>query len=720
MEGFYRALVRHPKRVILLFLLATMCSLLCWPLVSVNYDMNAYLPPESASTIALGTLSEEYEGGIPNARVMVRDVSVSQALAMKEQLQAIDGVTEVMWLDDSVSVMQPLEVIDNELLSTYYQDGNALYSVVIADNRRVEATEDIRELIGDENAVTGAAVSTADATTSTVNQITMIAIFAVVFVLFILLLTTTSWLEPFIVLGSLGVAIAINSGTNLLFGEISFVSNAAGPVLQLAVSLDYSVFLIHRYEECHLHTSDKQEAMVQALCKSTMSILSSGLTTVIGFLALCLMQFQIGPDMGLVLAKSVAISLLTVFTFSPVVILTFSDLMDRLHHRSFMPSFRGFGRLITRVMLPAVLVFMVLLMPCYLAQGSNDYYYGSGHIFGPETELGADTQEIEDIFGQSDTYVLMVPKGNTAREQALSATIRKVDAVTGVLSFVDNAGASIPIEFLDENTRALLISDNYSRMVITVKLPLEGNETFQAIEELRDIAQQYYPDKWLMAGEGVSTLDLKETVTADMTLVNLIAIGAVFVTLLFSFKSLSLPVILVLAIENAIWINLSLPYFQGDVIFYLAYLIISSIQLGATVDYAILLTDRYLECRQSMDKKDAIVETISAVTTSVLTSGLTLTVVGFLLGYISTHGLLSQLGLFLGIGTVCSMLIVLLVLPGMLFLLDGLIQRTTRNAAFYDPKKEGEIHHEPHEEAAGSDAEPDGIADVPVSSECSE
>ncbi|MGN0971988.1 MAG: RND family transporter, partial [Aristaeellaceae bacterium] len=655
-------------------------------------------------TIALDVLGEEYDGGIPNARVLVRDVTLPEALTFKDKLRDIDGVTEVTWLDDSVSLLQPLEVIDQKLLDTYYQDSCALYSLVIAEDKRVQAIADIRELIGDDNAVTGAAASTADATTSTVTQIMKIAIVAVIFVLCILLLTTTSWLEPFIVLGSLGVAIVINSGSNLIFGEISFVSNAAGPVLQLAVSLDYSVFLLHRFDECRKACPDKREAMVQALCRSTSSILSSGLTTVIGFLALCLMQFQIGPDLGLVLAKGVAISLLTVFLFSPVLILQCSTLMDRLHHRSFMPSFRRFGQLVTKVMLPVAAVFAVLLVPCYLAQGSNDYYYGSGKIFGPETRLGADTQDVEEVFGQSDTYVLMVPKGNTAREEELSAEIRKLNQVSDVLSFVDNAGASIPMEFLDEKTRSLLISDHYSRMVISVTADPEGEETFALIQQLRDMAQSCYPDEWLMAGEGVSTLDLKQTVTSDMTLVNLLAIGAVFVVLLVSFRSLSLPVILVLAIENAIWINLSIPYFRGQTIFYLAYLIISSIQLGATVDYAILFTDRYLENRRTMGRREAIIQTVSAVTVSVLTSGLTLTVVGFLLGYISTHGLLSQLGMFLGRGTICSMLIVLLALPGLLYLLDGVIRRTTRGAVFYAPVQDAASPEPDAQRPAGDDA----------------
>lgn len=684
MQKLYRRIVNHPRMIITLFLIAAICSAVCQGMVAVNYDINDYLPTSSASTVALDVLREEYEGGIPNARVLVRNVTLAQALEYKAELAAIDGVTEVTWLDDAASVTVPLETLDADLVETYYQDGNALFSVVIEDGRYVETTDAIRMLIGEENAMSGSAVSTAIATSSTVTQVRMIAIFAVIFVLGILTLTTTTWIEPLIVLGSLGVAILINMGSNLMFGEISFVSNAAGAILQLAVSLDYSVFLIHRYEEFRQEIPDRKEAMVQALCKSTSSILSSGLTTVIGFLALCLMQFQIGPDLGLVLAKGVGISLITVFVFSPVLILSMSNWMDKTRHRPLTPSFTGFGRVIVRTMLPLVLVFLIVIAPAYIASNANDYYYGSSHIFGLDTQLGKDTQSIEDIFGKSDTYVLMVPRGNMARETELSAALDGLDEVTGILSYVDNAGDVIPTEYVEEETRSLLLSDNYSRMVISVDADYEGADTFELVEKIRQIAQDYYPDQWYLAGEGVSTLDLMQTITADMTKVNLIAIGAVFIVLLFSFKSVSLPVILVLGIETAIWINLSIPYFAGQTIFYISYLIISSIQLGATVDYAILFTDRYLEFRGHMNRKEAIIQTVSAVTVSILTSGLTLTIVGFLLGYISTHGILSQLGMFLGKGTLCSLLIVFFVLPGLLYLFDGVIQRTTRNLNFIE------------------------------------
>lgn len=688
MQKFYRVTTKHPKLVVILFVLLAACGALCKPLVAVNYDMNDYLPAETASTMALETMEEAYSGGIPNARVMVKNVTIPEALHYKEQIAAVNGVTAVTWLDDAVNVYQPLETLDQDTVSSYYKDDAALFSVTIEDNKRIEAVDAIRAIIGDDNAMSGSAVSTAVATTSTVSQIRIISVAAVVFVFLILFLTTTSWLEPLIVMGSLGVAILINSGSNLMFGEISFVSNAAGSILQLAVSLDYSIFLLHRFEECRKETASPQEAMVEALCKSTMSILSSGLTTVIGFLALCLMQFRIGPDMGLVLGKGVAVSLITVFLFSPALILLFHNLLEKTQHKSFMPSFRKLGKAVTKMMMPVLLVLLVVMVPSYLGANRNSYYYGSSHLFGEETQLGSDIKAIEAVFGKRDTYVLMVPRGNNAREKELSTALKEIPQVSSILSYVDNAGTVIPSDYVAEETRSQLLSDQYSRLVLTVKTDLEGDEAFALVDQVRAVAEQYYPGKWLLAGEGVSTKDMKDTVTADMAKVNMIAIGAVFLVLLLSFKSISLPVILVLAIEAGIWINTAIPYFTNQSIFYIAYLIITSIQLGATVDYAILFTDRYTEFRRSMLKREAVVQTVSSVTVSILTSGLTLTVVGFLMGYISSHALLSQLGFFLGRGALMSMVIVLFALPGMLYLLDGLIEHTTKGASFMKVGKE--------------------------------
>ena len=687
MRSFYRFTTARPRLVIALFAVLALFSALCWTRVSVNYNVTDYLPDDTPSTLAIDKLGEEFTGGIPNMRVMVRSVTLSEALALKEQIKAVPGVESVTWLDDAVDVLEPLEFQDTDTVETYYKDGAALFTVTVADDYRLTAVDAIREIAGDDAAMTGDAVSTALATTGTVSEVRLITIVAVLFVLFVLTLTTTSWAEPFIVLIGIGVATVLNGGTNLIFGEISFVTNAAGSVLQLACTLDYSVFLIQRFSECLEENSNPREAMVEALCRSTMSIMSSGLTTVIGFLALVFMRFGLGPDLGTALAKGIAISLVTVFIFAPSLILVTYKLMQKSAHRLFMPSFEGFGRFIYRVMIPMLCVFAVIMVPSFLASNSNSYYYGSAHIYGSDTQYGQDTEAIESVFGKSDTWVAMVPKDDIARQSELSAALHEIPEVTSILSYVDTVGPEIPMEYLDENTLSLLVGENYSRFVITVDSDAEGGAAFAIVERVRGVLEDIYPGEYYLAGDGVSTYDLMDTITADTVKVNLIAIGAVFVVLLFSFKSLSLPIILVLSIETAIWINMAIPYFRDTTVFYISYLIVSSIQLGATVDYAILFADRYMEFRRQMPKREAVIKTVSAVTLSVSTSGSAIIVVGLLLGFVSHHGIISQLGFFLGIGGLLSLMIVLFVLPGFLYVCDGLVRRSTLHANFHNPKE---------------------------------
>ena len=670
MRKFYKGVVNHKALIIVIYSILFVFCFFAKDMVLVDYDMNDYLPEDSPSTVALDVMDKEFDGGIPNARVMVQNVTVPKALEYKEKLEKVDGVSSVTWLDDAVDITEPLEMQDKDNVENYYKDNNALFSVTIDEAKNLSAVSDIRKIIGNDNKMSGSAVSTAVATNSTVSEIAKISVIAVLFVLFVLAITTTSWIEPLVIFLGIGVAVIINSGSNIIFGQISFVTNAAGSILQIAVSLDYSVFLIHRYNECRKIYPNNKEAMIEALTKSTSSILSSGLTTVIGFLALCLMQFQIGSDLGRALAEGIAISLVTVFVLMPVVILLTTNLMDKTSHRRFMPSFKTMGKFVTKIMIPMVIVFFVAIVPSFLASNKNDFYYGASHIFGTNTQLGSDTKDIENIFDKSDTYVLLVSKGDKATEKKMSDDIQKLDEVSGIISYVDTVGESVPESYLDKDTLSKLESNNYSRMVISANTDYEGEETFDLIKNIRSIAEKYYPDKWYLAGQGVSTYDLMDTITSDMTKVNFVAIGAVFVVLLLTMKNLALPIILVLGIETAIWINLSIPYFSGTTIFYISYLIISSIQLGATVDYAILFTERYKENRLNSDKKQSIIDTISQTAVSILTSGSALTVVGFLLGYISTHGLLSQLGFFLGKGTLCSLAIVFFVLPGLLYVFD--------------------------------------------------
>lgn len=669
-EKFFEWVIRLRFPILALFILAAILGAFAKGRVGVNYDMNDYLPEDSPSTVALDKMEAEFDGAIPNARVAIKDVSYAQALAYKEKLEAIDGVESVSWLDDINYLNSPLEALDEEEVESYYKDKIALYTVTIEEDHINDAVPAIRELIGDDNAMTGSAVSTAVATTSTVNEVKKISIIAVLLVFLILILTTGSWLEPVIVLFGIGVAVMINSGSNLIFGEISFVTNAAGNILQLAVSLDYSIFLIHRFQELNAEYHDSKKAMRLALCRSSSSILSSGLTTVIGFLALLFMRFQIGPDLGRALAKGISISLLTVFLFMPGVILISDKGIEKTKHRPFLPSFEKFGKLVSRISIPLAIVFCIIMIPAFYLSNQNSFYYGSSHIFAAGTQYGDDTAFIEDTFGIKDTYVLMVPKGDTKSERTLCEQLDEMDSVVSLTSLTEILGPGVPTEILPDSILEKLQSDNYDRMVISVSEDYEGDETFALVEKIRSLAKSYYGKDYYLAGQGVSTYDLMDTITADMFKVNMVAIGAVFLILILTMRKLITPVVLVLTIETAIWINLTIPYLQQKPIFYIAYLIISSVQLGATVDYAILFAERYKESRQSLGKKESIVESISKTTVSMLTSGLTMTIVGFLLGVISTHGLLSQLGYLLGKGTICSLISVLFVLPGMLYLTD--------------------------------------------------
>ena len=687
MRKLYESIVNHKKTVIVAFVMAMIVSAVCSTMVNVNYDINDYLPDGTASTVALDTMNEEYDMSIPNARVMVSNLTVAQALEMKQKLSEIEGVEDVTWLDDVVDTDIPLETADKDTVENYYKDNKALFTVTINEHTRIETVNAIRDLIGDDNSMAGAAINTAIAAQATNKEVKNIIFLVIPICLAVLFLTSSSWIEPILLLGSIGVAILLNKGSNLMFGTISFVTNAAGGVLQLAVSMDYSIFLLHRFQEMREEGQAPKEAMINALCKSTGSILSSGLTTVIGFAALILMRFKIGPDMGLAMAKAIFLSLITVFVLFPVVLLYCYPLIDKTKHKSFLPDFGKFGQFVTKLMVPAVLVFVLFIIPCNLGQKENFFSYGSSQIFSTDTQIGRDTKIIEDTFGKSNNLVLMVPKGDLEKETELSKKLHDMPEVTSILSYVDNAGAEVPMDYVDNETLSKLISDNYSRLVLTVDADFEGEKTFNLIEEIRSLAKSYYGDKYLLAGESASTYDLMDTITKDNDRVNLIAIGAVFVVLLLSMKSITIPVILVLAIETAIWINLSVPYFTNDFVFYIAYLIISSVQLGATVDYAILLTSRYMEVRETVSKKKTIVETLRSTTVSIMTSASILTIAGLLLWKISTHGILSQLGHLLARGTALSTLIVLFVIPGMLYIFDGLIQKTTVGVKFFNKKE---------------------------------
>ena len=671
---FYTKVVKYRKAIMVAFVLLAICSAVMYPKVFVDYDIAHYLPEESPSTVALKVMQEEFGGNLPNTQVVIRDVSFNDAAAFRKKLEAIDGVMDVTWVDSMLPLNMPVEVLPEPLTEAYYKDRNAQFLVTVDESKQLETIPAIYDLIGEDNMLTGNSAITVVATVNSVREIVVITIIAILFLIFVLVITTTSWVEPIIILIGLLIAVVINSGTNLVFGKISFVTNAAGMILQMAVALDYSVFLIHRFNERE-DDSDPEEAMVDALTSSSSSIMSSGLTTVIGFLALAFMRFLIGADLGLALSKGVAISLITTLVFMPGVILASYKWMERTSHRRFLPSFEKFGRFVLRVTTPLMIIFILAVVPSFIGSRSNDFWYGGSRIYGPETRIGSDGEKIREIFGDVDSYMLMLPRGDSSTQKALVRELQEIDKISNILGPEEVMGMSLPPEALPDSIINQLRTDRYDRMVLTVAVPAEGDETYALVQNIRKVSEKYYPGEYRFVGVGVTNADLKDVITGDTLKVNLIAIIAVFLVLLLTMRNIALPFILVTIIETAIWINMSISVLTGSHLFYMSYLIVSSVQLGATVDYAILFTQRYRENRNELgiSPRESVVKTITENTVSIMTSALAVSVMGFLMAWFSTQGIIAQIGLLLGRGTLCSLFAVLFVLPGLLITFDRFV-----------------------------------------------
>ena len=689
MDRYTSFILKHRKMIITVFVvLAVICAGLS-TLVGVNYNFADYLPDDAPSTKALNIMEEEYSQPIPNMRVVIYDVTIPEALDYKEKIENAEGVKEVTWLDDSIDIYQPLELADQDTTDTWYKNSDALFSVTVSSNEdeKAAAVEAIREIIGDNNAMSGTAVTDVLSPVHTSQEIQKIILIALPIIFVILLLTTTSWFEPVLFMVTIGVAIMLNRGTNLMFGEISFVTNAAGSVLQLAVSMDYSIFLLHRFAENRQDGKPVQEAMIAAVKQSMGSVLSSGLTTVTGFAALILMRFKIGPDMGYVMAKAIVFSLICVLCFLPALAISTYKLIDKTRHRPFYPAFSKFAKGVLKVRIPALTIAVLIAIPCFIAQGRNDFIYGSSRVYSTEeTQMGRDLLAVEDEYGASNPLVIMVPKGDISKEAQLNDALKSDSDVISIISYVNTVGASIPENFVPEEALSQLYSEHYSRFVVTLDTEEIEDGWADKIDRVREICEEYYGDEVLIAGDLASTEDLKDTITVDNTRVNILAILFVFVILVVNFKSITLPIILTLVIELSIWINLSVPYFQSTTLHYIGYLIISSVQLGATIDYAILLTGRYLEERKTKTRREAAAESIRACVLSLFTSAIILTIAGFVLGAVSTNLVLSQLGTLVGRGAVISFILVLFALPALLMIFDRVIEKTTAKTQFYHKK----------------------------------
>lgn len=673
-------LIIHKRKIIeKLFTILFVCSLLCIPMVGINYDLTKYLPDASPSSQALDIMEKEFT--YPGmGRVMLENTTLYEAKHIKDRIADVDGVDMVMWCDMETNIYGSSAFIDEEDIEDYYKDGYAYMDVIFLEKdsstRTHNAVHEIEKIVGDKGLVAGSAVSDTNLGPTINSEIARVMVLAVIVIFLILTFTTTSWFEPVLFLSVLGIAIVLNMGSNLIFGEISFLSNAVGSILQLACSMDYSIFLLHAFTQERESGVAPEQAMANALRAAFSSIGASGATTIVGFLAMALMDFGIGPDMGFVLAKGIALSLFTVLLLMPALILRSQDTIAKTQHRSFIPKkLNSIGRFAYKIRKPVLIAVLLLIVPCYIAQGMADFTYGNEAVANSTgTPVYEAEQQMNARFGQSNMMLALVPLDSNITEKAMTDEIDELPYVKYSLGLASVLPAGIPEAFLPESITGLLHSEHWARIIVNVRSAGESDAAFTYADEIRAIIDKYYPgEQTYLVGVTPSTQDIKDIIVPDYNRVNVVSLLGVALVVAITYKAVFLPLVVLIPIQCAIYINTAIPYIYGQRTMYLGFIIVGCIQLGATIDYSILLTGNYLDARTRNDKKAAAIQAVGDSAESVLTSGLIIMTAAYGLYFMTSVEAISSLGQLIGRGALISLILVLFMLPACLTIFDRFI-----------------------------------------------
>ena len=670
-------IIERSRAIEIVFVIAVLLSMLAAPFVNINYDLTRYLPDTVQSKAGLDLMEEKF--GYPGTgRVMIEDVTLYEAKQYKDKLEKVDGVDQIMWLDTGTDVFSSDAFINFNSIDDYYKDGSAVMDIVFekgdTSRKTSRAIDAMQEITGEKGHYVGMAVQNKSLAENVTKEMKLILTLGVLMIFIILCLTTNSWFEPVLYLIVMGVAIMINKGTNIFLGEISFLTNSVSAVLQLAVSMDYSIFLIHAFTREKNKGLDQMTALTNAINEALNSIFASSLTTIVGFIVLAFMKFNIGFDMGIVLAKGIIFSLLTVVFFMPAMILRLTPMIEKTGHRSFMPGFDKLSRGIYRIRYGVLIFVAIFVIPAYTAQNMNRFLFGNDAVGASEgTKVYDDEQLINAKFGRSNMMMALVPNTSLIDEKAFTDEVEALAYTKSVTSMAGSLPDGVPEEFLPKSITEQLHKNDYSRILIYVRSKGESKLAYQCSDEIQALMKKYYPENSYLVGTTPSTQDIETTITKDYSRVNVLSLLGVFFVVMFSFKSVAIPVIIMIPIEVAIFINMAVPYIKGDTMIFMGYIIVSCIQLGATVDYAILTTNNYLECRKQAEKREAAIQALNMSIPAILTSGSILTIVGYILYNISSVAAIGDLGHLIGRGAWMSMLLVCTLLPAFLVLFDNIL-----------------------------------------------
>lgn len=696
MQKFGRGVVKLRVPIFIVSILLLIPSIFGFLSTRINYDILSYLPSDIETMKGQDIMLDEFgKGGF--SLVMLDGMEDKDVEKVKEKIEKVDHVCDVLWYDTLADVSLPKEVLPDDIYDFFNTDNSTMMAVFFDEatsaDGSLEAVKEIRSIAGEQCFVSGMSSVVEDIKDLTMKEAPMYVIIAVILTSIILALTMDSFLIPLFFMLSVGMAIIYNMGTNFIQGEISFITEALAAVLQLAVTIDYSIFLWHSYkEEKEKHPGDNKEAMAVAIGKTITSVVSSSITTVAGFLALCFMSYELGMDMGIVMAKGVVIGVICCITVLPSMILVFDKALEKTMHKDLVPSLEKPAKFIIKHHAAFIVLFIVVLIPAIYGQINTNVYYNLTDTLPKDLNSVIANTKLDEEYHMATTHMLLVDADMKPKEvNAMLQEMGDVDGVSFSMSLDTLIGPSIPREIVPESVTKILKSDKWQLMLIGSEYKVASDEGNAQIDELSKILKSYDKNGMLI-GEAAATKDLIDITDHDFKVVNVVSIAAIFIIILIALRSVSLPIILVAVIEFAITVNMGVPCFTNTTIPFIASVVIGTIQLGATVDYAILMTTRYKTERNSgKNKKDAVTIALSTSMKSIMVSALGFFASTFGVGVYSSVDMISQLCTLMSRGAIISMITVICVLPSMLMLFDKLIINTTMGMK----KKEDKLYKLP-------------------------
>ena len=696
MQKFGRGVVKLRVPILIVSVLLLIPSIFGFLSTRINYDILSYLPSDIETMKGQDIMLDEFgKGGF--SLVMLDGMDDKDVEKVKEKIEKVDHVCDVLWYDTLADVSLPKEVLPDDIYDFFNTDNSTMMAVFFDEatsaDGSLEAVKEIRSIAGEQCFVSGMSSVVEDIKDLTMQEAPMYVVIAVILTSIILALTMDSFLIPLFFMLSVGMAIIYNMGTNFIQGEISFITEALAAVLQLAVTIDYSIFLWHSYkEEKEKHPGDNKEAMAVAIGKTITSVVSSSITTVAGFLALCFMSYELGMDMGIVMAKGVVIGVICCITVLPSMILVFDKALEKTMHKDLVPSLEKPSKFIIKHHAAFIVLFIVVLIPAVYGQINTNVYYNLTDTLPKDLNSVIANTKLDEEYNMATTHMLLVDADMEPKEvNSMLDEMGKVDGVSFSMSLDTLIGPSIPREIVPESVTKILKSDKWQLMLIGSEYKVASDEENAQIDELSKILKSYDKDGMLI-GEAAATKDLIDITDHDFKVVNIVSIAAIFIIILIALRSVSLPIILVAVIEFAITVNMGVPCFTNTTIPFIASVVIGTIQLGATVDYAILMTTRYkTERNAGKDKHEAVSIALSTSMKSIMVSALGFFASTFGVGVYSSVDMISQLCTLMSRGAIISMITVICILPSMLMLFDKVIINTTMGMK----KKENKLYKLP-------------------------